>query len=33
MITSTGPANSVYTDLKGKGKAIDNKKRLFDTKV
>ncbi|MDF2521326.1 MAG: FlgN protein [Clostridia bacterium] len=33
MITSTGPTNSVYSDLKGTGKGMDNKKRLFDTKA
>lgn len=33
MITTAGPTNSVYSDLKGKGKVAENKKRLFDTKV
>ena len=33
MITSTGPVNSLYDDLKGAKKGTENKKRLFDTKV
>ncbi len=33
MVTSSGPANSLYEDLQTTGKNIDNKKRLFDTKV
>jgi flagellar biosynthesis/type III secretory pathway chaperone len=33
MITSVGPANSLYEDLKGANKGTENKKRLFDTKV
>ena len=33
MITSAGPVNSLYEDLKGAKKGTENKKRLFDTKV
>jgi flagellar biosynthesis/type III secretory pathway chaperone len=33
MITSTGPANSLYDDLQASGKQLNHKKRLFDTKV
>lgn len=33
MITSSGPANSLYEDLQTTGKDMNNKKRLFDTKV
>ncbi len=33
MVTSTGPSNSVYSDLKGTNKSLDSKKRIFDTKV
>jgi flagellar biosynthesis/type III secretory pathway chaperone len=33
MITSAGPVNSLYEDLKGSNKRTENKKRLFDTKV
>jgi flagellar biosynthesis/type III secretory pathway chaperone len=33
MITSAGPASSLYEDLKGVSKGTENKKRLFDTKV
>lgn len=33
MLTSVGPASSLYEDLKGVGKGTENKKRLFDTKV
>jgi len=33
MITSAGPANSLYEDLKPTKQGMDNKKRLFDTKV
>jgi flagellar biosynthesis/type III secretory pathway chaperone len=33
MITSMGPVNSLYEDLKGSSKGTENKKRLFDTKV
>lgn len=33
MVTSTGPTNSVYSDLKGSNKGTESKKRLFDTKV
>lgn len=33
MVTSTGPTNSVYSGSKGSDKGLENKKRLFDTKV
>lgn len=33
MVTSTGPSNSVYSDMKGESRGLDNKKRLFDTKI
>ncbi|OGO77295.1 MAG: hypothetical protein A2Y23_02670 [Clostridiales bacterium GWB2_37_7] len=33
MITSAGPASSLYEDLKPANQGPDNKKRLFDTKV
>lgn len=33
MITSTGTANSLYDDIKGTNKDLNDKKRLFDTKV
>lgn len=33
MVTSSGPANSLYDDLQASGKNLNNKKRLFDTKI
>lgn len=33
MITSVGPVNSLYEDVRGLSKGTENKKRLFDTKV
>jgi flagellar biosynthesis/type III secretory pathway chaperone len=33
MITSTGPVNSLYEDLRVTKKGTESKKRLFDTKV
>lgn len=33
MITSVGPASSLYEGVKGVSKGTENKKRLFDTKV
>lgn len=33
MITSAGPANSLYEDLKPVGQSTANNRRLFDTKV
>lgn len=33
MLTSVGPTNSLYDDIKSTGHAQESKKRLFDTKV
>jgi flagellar biosynthesis/type III secretory pathway chaperone len=33
MITSVGPVNSLYENIKGTNKGTENKKRLFDTKA